>query len=139
MAVVLEKKNGGPYTKKDKEKRQNDVYTLHFEKGYSAVRIAEMLGVNRNTINEDIKHLYVQAVEELPTHTSILLLKQIQRLEFQRNRLLNELERKLEFKEKIMVEKLLFAVDEKITFHLNKMAFHSWDIFHKARENKLHF
>jgi len=76
MAVVLEKK-GGPYTKKDKEKRRTEVYTLHFEKGYSAVRIAEMLGINRNTVNEDIKYLYAQAVEELPRHTSILLLKQI--------------------------------------------------------------
>ena len=139
MTTVLEKKNGGPYTKKEQEQRRNEVYVLHFEKGYSAIRIAEMLGVNRNTINEDIKYLYAQAVEELPKHTSILLLKQIQRLEYQRNRLLNELEKQTEFKEKIMIEKLLFGVDEKIAFHLNKMAFHNWDIFHKARKNELQF
>jgi len=56
MAIVLQKKNGGPHTKKDKEKRQSEVYNLHFEKGYSAVRISEMINVNRNTLNDDIKY-----------------------------------------------------------------------------------
>jgi predicted DNA-binding protein YlxM (UPF0122 family) len=60
MAVVLEKKNGGPYTKKEQEKRKDKVYSLHFEKGYSAVRIAEMINVSRNTVNEDIKYWYAQ-------------------------------------------------------------------------------
>ena len=64
MATVLEKKNGGPYTKKDQEKRRNQVYTLHFEKGYPAVRIADELGVNRNTISEDIKYWYSSIKEE---------------------------------------------------------------------------
>ena len=136
---VMEKKKGGPYTKKEKEERRDEVYKLHFERGLSAVRIASMLEVNRNTVNEDIKCLYVQAVEELPEFTSSLLLKQIQRFEFQRSRLLDELEKQTEFKEKIAIEKLLFQVDEKITFHLNKMAFHNWDIFYKAREKESQF
>jgi hypothetical protein len=40
--------------------RRSKVYNLHFEKGHSAVRIAEMNNVNRNTINEDIKYWYAQ-------------------------------------------------------------------------------
>ena len=56
MAVVLEKRNGGPYTKKEQEQRRSKVYNLHFEKGHSAVKIAETINVNRNTINDDIKY-----------------------------------------------------------------------------------
>ena len=57
MATVLEKKkNGGPYNKDDQEDRRNQVYMFHFEKGYSALKIAEMLDVNRNTVNEDIRY-----------------------------------------------------------------------------------
>ncbi|MCA9827692.1 MAG: hypothetical protein KC444_04780 [Nitrosopumilus sp.] len=59
MATVL-KKTGGPYTRKEQEKRRNQVYDMHFEKGYSAVRIAESIKINRNTVNEDIKYWYAQ-------------------------------------------------------------------------------
>ena len=41
MAQVQEKK-GGSYTKNEKMKRQNEVYKLHFEHDYSAVKISEM-------------------------------------------------------------------------------------------------
>ncbi len=43
MATVLEKKNGGPYSKKDQEARRIQVHVLYFEKGYSAVKIAQKL------------------------------------------------------------------------------------------------
>ena len=55
MAVILEKRNGGPYTKKEQEQRRSKVYSLHFEKGQSAVKIAKTINANRNTINEDVK------------------------------------------------------------------------------------
>ena len=67
VATVLEKKNGGPYNKKDQDKRRGQVHTLHFEKDYSAVKIAETLGINRNTINEDIKYWYSNIKEEVNT------------------------------------------------------------------------
>ena len=54
---VQNEKDGGPYTKDERTKRQNEVARLHFEYGYSAVKIAEMMKVNRNTINSDIKYL----------------------------------------------------------------------------------
>ncbi len=41
-------KKGGPYTEKEQEDRRKQVYELHFEKGFSAVKIGEMLKVNRN-------------------------------------------------------------------------------------------
>ena len=33
MEVILDKKNGGPYTIKDKAERRKEVHKLHFEKG----------------------------------------------------------------------------------------------------------
>ena len=57
MALVQEK-NGGPYSRDDREKRQNEVFRLHFEFGYPATRIAELMNINRNTINADIKYWY---------------------------------------------------------------------------------
>ncbi len=56
MAVILEKRNGGPYTKKEQEQRRSKVYSLHFEKVQSVVKIAETINANRNTIDEDIKY-----------------------------------------------------------------------------------
>jgi len=51
-------KKGGPYTERQRLQRQNKVYLMHFEQGYSAVIIANELGVSRNTINSDIQYLY---------------------------------------------------------------------------------
>ena len=51
MALAEEIKKGGPYTKKEQDERRQEVFKLHFEKGYSASKIFEMLKVNRNTIN----------------------------------------------------------------------------------------
>jgi len=128
MALVQEKK-GGPHTKQEQKERKDKVYDLHFEKGYSAVKIAEMLQVNRNTVNEDINYWYTKVVEELPVHSTSLLLKQIKRLETQQARLLEELEKSTEFKEKINIEKLLFTISSKIASHYSKAVFHNYDKF----------
>lgn len=63
MAQVQEKK-GGPYTKNEKMEQQNEAYKLHFEHNYSAVKISEMMKINRNTINSDISHWYTSLAEE---------------------------------------------------------------------------
>ena len=54
MTVENKTKKGGPYTTLEQEKRRKQVYELHFEKGLSAIKISEMLKVNRNTINEKL-------------------------------------------------------------------------------------
>jgi len=132
MALAQEKK-GGPYTKYDQNERKNKVYNLHFEKGYSAIKIAERLHVNRNTINEDIKYWYAKVSEELPNSSSSLLLKQIQRLEAQQARLLEELEKCTEFKDKVILERLLFAINSRIASHASKIVFHHYDVFDSLR------
>ena len=47
-------KNGGPYPIQAKKTRRDEVFRLHFDYGYSARKIADMLKINRNTINSDI-------------------------------------------------------------------------------------
>jgi len=114
MALVQEKK-GGPYTKDEKTKRQDEVFRLHIELGYSAVKISEMMKVNRNTINEDIKFLYSNLKEELKESNEDLIARQIGRLEAQRTRNIeNIIENKID---DIKHEKLLLDIDKEI----NKM------------------
>jgi len=115
MALVEQNKNGGPYTKKEQTDRRKEVLKLHFEKGYSAVKIADMLNVNRNTINDDIKYLNSQFSEEWKFYDiRSIIMKQIYRFELQRSRLLEELDTLENFKEKIMIEKMILDIDETI-------------------------
>ena len=108
-------KKGGPYTEQQKLERQNKIYHLHFEKGYSALKIAEELGVNRNTINSDIKECYLQLADELPENeVASLLLSQLHTLRTQKARLVDGLEKLSDNKSKILYEKLICDIDWKI-------------------------
>lgn len=122
MATILEKKNGGPYSKTDQEKRRNGVYTLHFEKGYSVLKIASTLGVNRNTVSEDIKywsrHIATQFGKD---NLGERFCGQIERLDIQRRRLLDELDEQDDIVKKIRLEKLLFDIDYKVTGVISKV------------------
>ena len=69
MTSENKSKKGGPYTTQEQESRRKQVYELHFEKGFSAIKIAEMLNVNRNTINVDIQDWYRKVSEEIPKYT----------------------------------------------------------------------
>src|SRR2546427_6719750 len=48
-------KKGGPYDKKRRFFRRQEVYRLHFERGIPAIKIADLMKINRNTINNDIR------------------------------------------------------------------------------------
>ena len=90
MALAQEKK-GGPYSKDEREKRQNEVFRLHFEYGYFATKIADLMKINRNTINADIKHWYSNIKEEIKHDSEDFFLKQIRRLEAQRTRIIENI------------------------------------------------
>lgn len=79
------KKAGGPYTKQQQDERRKKVNELYFEKRLTAVNIADVLGVNRNTVNEDIKLAYVQTGESFPDDSILLFLNQIKKMEAQIN------------------------------------------------------
>ena len=99
-------KKGGPYTKQEQEKRRKKVYELYFEKGNSAVKIAQMLGVNRHTINADIKSWYAQIAAQIGgENVGVLVLKKIEQLELQKKRLLELLDKQTNFEYKITLEK----------------------------------
>jgi len=112
---AIDPKKGGPYTEQEKLIRRNKVYNLHFEKGYSALRIAEDLGVNRNTINSDIKELYIQFADELPDHeVAGLFLSQIHAFKFQKARLVEKIEKQNEPKIQMQLEKIISDIDYRI-------------------------
>ena len=114
--MTLEPKKGGPYTKPEQEKRREEVFKLHFEYGYPAVRIAKLLNVNRNTINEDIKRLCSEMYEESKaTFSKDWLDKQFTRLELQRARLREELDKDISLKDRLQIEKLITNIDLSIS------------------------
>ena len=122
-AATEHRKKGGPYTKQEHEQRYNQVYELHFEKGYSALKIAEMLGVNRNTVNSDIRYWYAQLASQIAEQDiGGILLKQIERLELQRSRLLEELDKHEKLEERVVIEKLLFEIDNRLAQIVTKIA-----------------
>jgi len=66
--MALEEKRGGPYTQQEQEIRKEKVFELHFENGHSAVQIARMLDVNRNTVNKDIDFWYSEIRNNSKSH-----------------------------------------------------------------------
>jgi len=110
-----QKKKGGPYNKNDKQSRQLEVRRLYFEYGYSAVKISEMMNVNRNTINSDIQYLY-STIRHDDEKISVedLVNVQLVRFEYQRNRLMEIKDNTQSFKEKIQVERFIFDIDSKL-------------------------
>ena len=122
QALQAKGKSGGPYTKQEQEQRRAKVYELHFEKGHSAVQIAQMLDVNRNTISSDIKYWYSQMASQINGKNVVgMVLKHIDRLELQRKRLLDEVEKQTEFSSKVTLEKMILEIDNKIAGLFSKM------------------
>jgi len=114
--MALVQKRGGPYTKSEKRKRREEVYRLHFDYGYSARKISELMKINRGTINRDIMFLYSNVEKKWadldPTN---YVMNQVERLKIQRTRLRNQLDYVKLFQEKMAIEKLIFDIDIKIT------------------------
>jgi len=108
-------KKAGPYNKHDRDKRREEVYRLHFDLGYSAVKISEMMKINRNTINSDIKYWYKRLSKEWEENNSdSWIIKQVNRFENQRTRLMKYLRQESEIKNKLKIEKMIFDIDYQI-------------------------
>ena len=83
------KQKFAPFTKSQRRMRRMEVYKLHFEQGVPATRIAELMRVDRNTINNDLKILYREALNDYnPDDRSLdnILQKQLLRCETQPDR-----------------------------------------------------
>lgn len=112
---INSKKKGGPYSKDEKVKRLNDVHRLHFEYGYSAREISEMMKINRNTINGDIDYWYTKIVNNsnlLDSEQSVVV--SIQRFNVRRSRLREHLDKAENFQQRYTIEKMIFDIDCKI-------------------------
>jgi len=100
-------KRGGPYKKQEQAKRQDEVYRLHFELGYSASKISEMMKVNRKTINSDINRLHDKLHYEMYNiDLESLIMRQLRRLDLQRQRLVSMIGSNKTFSEGVALEKL---------------------------------
>ena len=115
-------KKGGPYTKEEQKKRKDEVFKMYFEYGYSAVQIGNMLNVNRNTINEDIKYWYSELYKSTNfKYSEDWLDKQFTRLEIQRARLRKELDEDISLKDRLQVEKCITNIDLSISSFIVKI------------------
>jgi hypothetical protein len=113
-----------PFTRSQRRKRRMEVYRLHFENGIPAIRIAEMMNVDRNTINNELKILYHKALQDYNSDDLSLgdiLQKQLFRLETQRDRLGLYLSNANEITSKITIERLIADIDFKLIKVIEKM------------------
>jgi hypothetical protein len=142
------KRKFAPFTRSQRRKRRIEVYKLHFEHGVPATRIAEMMKVDRNTINNDLKILYREALNDYnPDDISLddILQKQLVRLETQRDRLGLYLSDAKDINSKIAIERLIADIDFKLIGAIEKLNHNDgrfWDEIIKrvnkiAEDNKL--
>jgi|SRR5687768_9678204 len=113
-----------PYTQTQRRLRRSEVYKLHFEHGMPATRIAEIMKVDRNTINNDLKVLYQKALNDYnPDNMSLdeIVEKQLVRLETQRDRLGLYLCDVKDINSKISIERLIADVDFKLIGAIEKV------------------
>ena len=115
MALAEPIKKGGPYTKKEQEERRLEVYRLHFEYGYSAREISDMIKINRNTANSDVNFWYSEMRADFNDDTyDDLLNKQFSRLESQRVSLRKELDSDITLQERLQVKRMIIDLDSKL-------------------------
>ena len=119
------KKKGGPYSKNERDARRREVHSLHFEYGYSAVKISEFLKTNRNTINGDISYWYSKIAKDWDgADPSFLIKDQVERLNLHRTRLREYLDGAFLLQERLAIQKSMLDVESKIGQIVFKM-FHS--------------
>jgi len=133
MALETKTKKGGPYPKQQQEKRRDEVFKLHFEYGYSALQISEMLKINRNTINSDVSFLYSKLDDEMDEKShGDWINKQLTRLESQRTRLRKELDKDITLQETLQIEKVILDLDSKISSLIIKIYSSSQEKFNSV-------
>ena len=110
-----QKRKGGPQTEFQRNQRLDQVCKLYFEYGYSAVKIAEMLNVNRNTINSDIKDLYSTFQSNWEnTSTVSILQNHVFSLMAQKSRLREGIDSAKNLSEKLAIEKMILQVETRL-------------------------
>lgn len=79
--------------------------------------------INRNTINSDIKQEYAKMSKEFSEFDiGSFMIKQLNRLESQRTRLLEDLDGQIEMHDKLVIEKLIFDIEQKMIQFSSKIS-----------------
>lgn len=129
-------RQGGPYSKGQRRKRRSEVYRLHFEQGLPAIQIAELMNVNRNTINDDIRWLYEKMSADIEgDEFNGYFTKQLVRIETQRTRLMSYLSETKDLDKKLVIERQLTDMDFRLAAMVEKFkenTFTFWDEVTKA-------
>ena len=116
------KKNGGPYTKNNKDKRRGEVYRLHFEYGYSARKISELMEINRNTINADIDYWYSKITKKFNVfRPEDKIITTLEKMDIQLARLREHLDKAKSISEKIAIERLIYDINSKMIYIHQKL------------------
>jgi hypothetical protein len=121
--IVKHRQKKAPYTKIQRKERRDEVYRLHFDNGMPATRIAFLMKVDRNTINNDLKILYRKAIREYNPDMTLddIIEKQLLRLETQRDRLCLYLCDAKDINSKLAIERLITDIDFKVIGVIDKM------------------
>lgn len=151
LCKVVQKKPNAPYSKKDRLARRKEVYRLHIELGYSAVKIADLMKIHRNTINDDIKYLYSKISNQFEDYGyDVLIQKHIIRLETQRIRLMERLDKETDWNRKLALERMIMDLESKllgITFKVSDSEYSrsvfavemANDILKKSKQEKRYY
>jgi len=125
------RKKFAPYTKAERTKRRNEVYRLHFELGIPAIRIADMMKVDKNTINNDIQLLYQELGKDDVTTLEDYYNKQVARLESQRSRVMHYLDEAHDVNTKLMIERQLTDIDFRLLASREKITHNAFAFYDK--------
>ena len=116
-------KKSGPWTQQDKEARREEVHKLHFDYGFSARSIADFMGVQRNTINSDLRYHYsIIASNSNIVDPEVAIGVGLTRLDIQYARLRVQLDKTEEDSEKLSIERLLLDICSKNIYANHRIA-----------------
>ncbi len=116
-------KKGGPCSKNDKDKRRDEVYRLHFDYGYSARKIAELMKFNRNTVNGDVDYWYSKILKNVSyIDPERLIIVNLEGMEIQKTRLREQLDKVKNNSERMAIERMIFDINTKILYTYQKLS-----------------
>jgi len=132
--LAVPRRKFSPYTRAQRRKRRLEVYRLHFEQGWPAIKIADSMKVDRHTIENDLKILYRDEINAFNPNDMLLgeyVQKPLVRLEKQRDRLgLYLVDANNDIDKKITIERLIADIDFKILRamdHIHWSPYKFWD------------
>lgn len=141
--LVKPRKKFSPYTKAERTKRRQEVYRLHFERGLPVLKIATLMKVDKNTIYEDVRLLYREVDSRDRIDFSTYYNIQRNRLELQRGRLVEYLDKMSDIEKKVAIERLIADIDFRLLASAEKIEYNSamfWDkvkdMFNRVAEKK---